>query len=99
VTAVLQRADTAISPAISTYRPWLPTVMRWAVYVAAATAATCYLVVVIMNLHTRLGLNHVDGAWLNQAQDARRGLLPPPLSSDGITPVRATSRCRSPCWP
>ena len=83
MTAVLQRADTAISTTVSANHLWLPSVMRWAVYVVAATAATCYLVVVIMNLHTRLGLNHVDGAWLNQAQDARRGLLPPPLSSEG----------------
>lgn len=38
---------------------------------------------VITSLHNRLGLSHVDGAWLNLAQEARPGFLPPPLSADG----------------
>ena len=83
VTAVLQRVDVAVSPDASASRPLLPTVVRWAVYVLGITALACYLVVVITSLHNRLGLNHVDGAWLNLAQEERRGLLPPPLAADG----------------
>ena len=83
MTAVLPRVDSVVSRDVSPRRPGLLTVVRGAVYGVTVLAAMCYLVLVIVNLHTRLGLGHVDGAWLNLAQEARRGLLPPPLSADG----------------
>jgi hypothetical protein len=49
----------------------LPAGVRWAVYLVGIAALISYVVVVIMNPHIRLDLNHVDGAWLNQAQEAR----------------------------
>ncbi|HWI01603.1 MAG TPA: hypothetical protein VNT27_14845, partial [Propionibacteriaceae bacterium] len=83
VTAVWPRVDSVVSRTVSARRPGLLTVVRWAVYAIVALAATCYLVLLIVNWHTRLGLSHVDGSWLNLAQEARRGSLPPPLAADG----------------